>query len=148
MHRVQPLLHLICHCQRDAPGLEAVGIDAGDANPAFGHQHAAAPGLLVDAHRGRGAVLHSHGHAQLIVQPRRRTVTDLGVGDDKDRTRGLTQSLLPDAQVAQPLGPCALEELQVVGVEDHTTGIGVFPVDALKVVVAGAGCGVGCGHRL
>jgi hypothetical protein len=38
--------------------------------------------------------------------------------------------LLAEAEAAQPLGARALEELQVVGVEDDPRGVGVFPVDA------------------
>jgi hypothetical protein len=41
--------------------------------------------------------------------------------------------VLLDTETAQPLGAGALEELQVVGVIDDATRVGVFPIDARRV---------------
>ena len=63
------------------------------------------------------------------------------------RAGAFAQLLLAEAQRAQPLGARALEELQVVGVEDHAAGVGVFPVDAHRVArTRQAGRGGGHGH--
>jgi hypothetical protein len=50
-------------------------------------------------------------------------------GDDEHAAGlGAAQRLLPDAQAAQPFGARTFEVFQVVRIEDHAAGIGIFPV--------------------
>jgi hypothetical protein len=50
--------------------------------------------------------------------------------NDEDRARVVGELALIDAARAQPLGAGALEELQVVGIEDDAACIGILVVHA------------------
>ena len=131
---------------RNAARPEGSGIDAADADRALGQQLAlrrARPAARCSCWR-RPRSRTCTVTVEQVVEPRRAQVAHAW--------SRLTMKIAPCSvrsvscakpSAAQPLGARALEELQVVGVEHHAAGVGVFPVDAQRVR---EGVQAGCGH--
>jgi len=65
-----------------------------------------------------------------FIEPRRLQVVQADAAHDEGDARVTQQVGLLVADLAQPFGAAAFEELQVVGVIDHATGVGVFVINA------------------
>jgi hypothetical protein len=66
----------------------------------------------------------------LIVEPRRLQVLDADAANDEGNPRIAQQFGLLMTDRAQPFAAAAFEKLQIIGVIDDATGIGVFVVNA------------------
>src|SRR6478735_7887390 len=114
----------------DSAGAESSELDAADADRAIGQQFTGPMRLLRDLEAGLAEVDDGDADIDDVVEARRATIPEPRLADDEGDARFRAQRLLAEAEAAQPLGAGALEELQVVGVEDDAGGVGVFPVDA------------------
>ena len=85
--------------------------------------------------RARRLRARSTRHVEQVVEPRRAQVAHAVSATTKIAPVSSRSALLRVAERAQPFGARALEELQVVGVEDDAAGVGVFPVHAQRVAV-------------
>jgi hypothetical protein len=108
-------------------------VDPSDADRRVAQQVATrqrtTPGLLPDCHTGTAGFLHPGGNQELVVQPRRTVVLQCSLDDDEHAAAGFAQGLLFEAGGAQPFGTGPFEIFQIVGMEHHAAGVGVFPVD-------------------
>ena len=137
---------------RDAARPESSEVDAADPDRAFGQQAAGPPRLLRHGHARQADMgdLHRRPRARRRGAPARGSAAAVSVTTKPRPARG-AQHLLLEAEAAQPFGAGALEELEVVGIEDDAGGVGVFPVDAHRPaerrgVVGRAGV-ARCRHR-
>jgi hypothetical protein len=95
-----------------------------------------APDVLAKEDLRAADFLHFEADEQLIVEPRRLQVFDADAAHDEGDPRVAQQLRLLMADLAQPFGAAAFEELQIVGVIDDAAGVGVFVVDANGMVNA------------
>src|SRR6478735_10750711 len=114
----------------DSAGAESSELDAADADGAIGQQFTGPTRLLRDLEAGLAEVDDGDADIDDVVEARRATIPEPRLADDEGDARFRAQRLLAEAEAAQPLGAGALEELQVVGVEDDAGGVGVLPVDS------------------
>src|SRR6478672_4350017 len=114
----------------DSAGAESSELDAADADRAIGQQFTGPTRLLRNLEAGLAEVDHVDADVDDVVEARRATIPEPRLADDEGDSRIGAQRLLAEADAAQPFGTGALEELEVVGVEDDAGGVGVFPVDA------------------
>src|SRR5687768_14045997 len=127
------IVHLYEIRKRSRP--KSLRIDAGHPNLAFGESRIAPRTVGSGDHlpeSDRSASLR-HGHAgnrDLIIEPRRAAVVHLNFDDGEHKPELFGELLLGVTQRAQPLGSRALHELEVVGVVNDASAIGVFPIDA------------------
>src|SRR5678815_5391519 len=117
----------------DSAGAESSELDAANADRAIGQQFTGPMRLLRDLEAGLAEVDDGDADIDDVVEARRATIPEPRLADDEGDPRVRAQRLLAEAEAAQPFGAGALEELQVVGVEDDAGGVGVFPVDAHRL---------------
>src|SRR5205085_8267686 len=113
----------------DSAGPESSELDAADADRRLGQQFPSPARLLRELETGLAEMDDFDADIDHVVEARGPTIPQRGFADDEGDA-ALAQRLLADAEAAQPFGARALEELQVVGVEDDAGRVGVFPVDA------------------
>ena len=85
---------------------------------------------LREVYRSAAQSCDSAAYGKQVIQPGRLAVGHVQRLDDEQPLLRDSQAGLVDSQIAQPLGAGAFEEFQVVGVENHSSSVRVFVVDA------------------
>ena len=128
----------------DSARPESSELDAADADLAFGQQFVGPARLLRELQARLAEMDDVDADVDHVVEARRLQVAQRRFADDEGDALVAPQRLLAEAEAAQPLGARALEELEVVGVEDDAGGVGVFPIDTDRHAKRG---GVARPHR-
>src|SRR5580698_8493182 len=117
---------------RQALGAQGAHIEAGDAHLGLEEQprRLYPVDLLQEVEGCTPFRLRLAGDLDLIIQARRRAVIHLEADDAEEDAGVERQCRLRVAVATQPLGACALEEAQVVGVVDDRAAVRILPVDA------------------
>src|SRR5690606_3196360 len=111
----------------DAARAEAGGVQCRDLDLRVEQQATVAADVLRDHQARAPALAQRDRHVQRVVQPRRRAEIDPHRPHREHQAVVDPQRLLSVTKRAQPFGPRAFEERQVLRVVDHATGVGIFP---------------------
>src|SRR3984957_2992735 len=114
------------------PRLQRAGIETGDASARVDELHAAAHDGLPEADCGTAEALEFRGDENFIIE-HGGTQEIHGYGHHRKLQPPLAaQAQLIDAEGAQPVGPAALHELEIICVIHHPARVGVLPVDPAR----------------
>src|SRR6185437_4939950 len=122
--------HLAAQGFGDFRGLHRIAGDAGDRDLRAHQDLVLAADLLREDAARLAERLELHAHGDGLVQARRLQVVDGERGDDQRHAVAPREPLVVEAQVAQPFGARALEELAVLGVVHDAARIGILVVHA------------------
>src|SRR3954453_19137291 len=113
----------------DSARPESSELDAADADLAFGQQFVGPACLLRELQASLAEMDDVDADVDDIVEARRLQIAQRRFADDEGDALLAPERFLAEAETAQPFGARALEEPEVVGVEDDACRVGVFPVD-------------------
>src|SRR5579862_1844731 len=107
-----------------------VAANTGNADRRAHEYRVVALHILIEQDGRAAQFLDARLDDELVIEPGRRQIFELGAPHDEGRALDLAPTLMLDAEEAHHLGARALDEFQIVRVIDDARGIGVLVIDA------------------